>query len=630
MSTTLRFRRRDTVRPPGETAGAAAVGDGDHRPHVAADPDPAPSSAQGPARRPGRLAFGHVAATAAIVFVVRWWFARERRVFHMAPDEPGQLAMARWLSGGPSWNMFDHITWRPGFATIVSPVFVFTDDATTAVRAILTLAAVIAALSAVLLAWLMTRLTRLPGVACAAIATAVAVLPTAVTSTAYIWAETVVTATTLAVIALLVRFGDDHRLPWALGAIACAAVGFTSHSRLAPAIGTTVLLASWPLARRRRWTSVGGVMAFGVLAGFASHRYSIWVIESVWESPADANTAGTVIERLDDLPGLLDSANGQLWYQLVGTAGLAGIGALAVGVAALRRRAADGTGRDGLVAGLDPWSARVVAFTILPLVMVSVAFMSGRTRPDQWVYGRYNDAVVWPVVALGLAWFVQRALDGMRRRDVLAAGAVGAGIAVTGLVVHARHGAAFAEDSGLRPMIAGLLPYTHGVDAVDVARATVIALLVFAGAVGTVLAVHAAPRRRMAGAIACTVAIALLAVAVARVHHASNLRLNGWAKAEAVRAVDELIPADAQIGVLMVPNSEDPSVPWDRQRQRYQLYQLYLPDHRFVRDRGPDDSFGPYVFAPSGDPTLRAAGATPLWTDPAERITLWREATVSP
>jgi hypothetical protein len=79
--------------------------------------------------------------------------------------------------------------------------------------------------------------------------------------------------------------------------------------------------------------------------------------------------------------------------------------------------------------------------------------------------------------------------------------------------------------------------------------------------------------------------------------------------------------------VLTVSSSQDPVVGWVAQRQRYQLYQLYLPERTFQRDRGVDDDVGPYVFAPLRNPDLVAAGAELLWTDPAVRIGLWKEPT---
>ena len=44
----------------------------------------------------------------------------------------------------------------------------------------------------------------------------------------------------------------------------------------------------------------------------------------------------------------------------------------------------------------------MLAVTVAPLLLTSVVFMADRPRPDQFVYGRYNDAVMWPVIVLGL------------------------------------------------------------------------------------------------------------------------------------------------------------------------------------------------------------------------------------
>ncbi|HEX6656779.1 MAG TPA: hypothetical protein VF065_01780, partial [Ilumatobacter sp.] len=44
-------------------------------------------------------------ALGVTVAVARYWFSHQRVIFHMAPDEAANLAMARWLSGSLRWNM---------------------------------------------------------------------------------------------------------------------------------------------------------------------------------------------------------------------------------------------------------------------------------------------------------------------------------------------------------------------------------------------------------------------------------------------------------------------------------------------------------------------------------------------
>ncbi len=44
--------------------------------------------------------------------------------------------------------------------------------------------------------------------------------------------------------------------------------------------------------------------------------------------------------------------------------------------------------------------------------------MSDRPRPDQFIYGRYNDAVMWPIIVIGLAWVAGAVRHGISRRQL--------------------------------------------------------------------------------------------------------------------------------------------------------------------------------------------------------------------
>jgi hypothetical protein len=87
-----------------------------------------------------------------------------------------------------------------------------------------------------------------------------------------------------------------------------------------------------------------------------------------------------------------------------------------------------------------------------------------------------------------------------------------------------------------------------------------------------------------------------------------------------VTAIDDLIPPDATLGFRFVLAADKPGVSWDDQRRRAQLYQFALPHHLFLRDRGVNDGVGPYVFAPTNDKILQAAGGKILWTDPKVKV----------
>jgi len=69
-----------------------------------------------------RFAATHLVAASAAVMMARWWVSRQRRVFHVWPDEPGQLAIARFLGSAGRWSMLDHSTRRPGYGALISPL----------------------------------------------------------------------------------------------------------------------------------------------------------------------------------------------------------------------------------------------------------------------------------------------------------------------------------------------------------------------------------------------------------------------------------------------------------------------------------------------------------------------------
>jgi hypothetical protein len=306
----------------------------------------------------------------------------------------------------------------------------------------------------------------------------------------------------------------------------------------------------------------------------------------------------------------------------VATAGLAVIGLAVAGTAAIRRRRPIREGRVdmGVLTGRH---ARLILACTAPLVVVSIVFMASRTRVDHRIYGRYNDAILWPVLLVAIAWLVQLRRTAGGWRAVAALVTVGGATVAAGAGVRAINGDAFAESAGVRPMISGLLPLMGTASGIDV-------LTISLGAVGvlaTILACSFATRR---GAGLAVLGIVLVTAAGVRTHEAINLRLNSWSPTTQVVAIDDLVPPDATLGVKFVRDADYPKVGWDDQRRRIQLYQFSLPDHLVLRDRGLDDDVGPYVFAPLGDPELEAAGATVVWRDPRIQYALWREPDGSP
>ncbi len=564
-----------------------------------------------------------MAASFVVVALARWAFSSDRRVFHVSPDEPSQLAIARWLAGGRRWNMFDHATWQPGLGTLLTPIYWFTDDGQTAVRWALGANAAIGGVAAALLVLLTRRITGLSAPWCATLAIVAGIAPSSLSATSFVWAEGLVSLTFLLTALALLSWFDTHRLAAGVLAIAGSIAGFTSHSRLLPMVATTIALTVGWAVWRRRWRDF---IVLGMTAGVlltASAAWTRFVLAHVWEDPNDQNTVSAVWEKAHKPLAVADSLLGQAWYQLAATVGIAGIGALVL----LRSTIGKAPNH-----GVTPTStdARVLVAITAPLLLTSVVFMADRGRSDQYIYGRYNDAVMWPIIVLGLAWFTRRIRHGFdRRRQFVIVASVIAAIVASGLVVDRLHGDAIRERYGVRGMIAGLLAFVDGNDTLSVRRASLVAAALLAGIVGVIAFAHM-PRlpvtaRRMVLALGAVSAIVGFGVVVQRTERVADLRLNGWLVTEAVAEVDALVPAGLPVAVRPVPNSQDPAVKWVAQRQRYQLYQLFLPERSFLRDSGTDDDIGPYVFAPLRDPDLVDAGAELIWRDPNSSIGLWKE-----
>jgi hypothetical protein len=560
---------------------------------------------------PGTSALWALGVTVA---AARYWFSHQRVIFHMAPDEAANLAMARWLSGGLRWSMFDHSTWRPGMSVLMAPLFWFTDDTAMIMHGGLLIAAALGGIAAALLARLAARLTTLSPLGCVLASGAIAVSASSLSATAFVWAEGVVTVTFLASLILLLKFYDRPSFWLGVATVAMAALGFTGHSRLLPLLATISALVLFKCVIARQWGLLAALAGASLAITYASFAFATIVFNAVWDDPASSNTVNTVVKRLPHVGANLRSALGETWYQLVATFGLTALGAGVLLVRSLRRRS-----------GATPYSvirdARLVVLVTAPLILVSIVFMSHRTRTDHRIYGRYNDAVLWPVLIVAIAWLVNLRRTPYRRSA--AAGLIGIAIAIvaTSVGIHYVAGEALAGSVGVRPMIAGLEPMIGSASSIDIRQVAIVSLVLM------VIFVAAALVSRR-GVTLALIALAFLVVGGIRTRDAMSLRLNSWEPATEVVAIDDLIPHDATLGFRFVREADKPGVSWDDQRRRAQLYQFALPHHPFERDRGIDDDVGPYVFAPTNDTILKAAGGRILWTDPKVKVSLWLEPDV--
>lgn len=590
-----------------------------------------------------------VAAAALAVTLLRWWTSRNRRIFHVTPDEPGQLAIARYLGHGVvRWNMFDHSTWRPGFGALISPITWFTDDPTTGFRFALAVNAVLGGLSFLLLYSLARRLTVLSGRWCVVAALVVSCSPAMLFVTDWVWSESLAQAMFLSFVAAALAF--QRRPSWwtAAAMIAAAVGGYTTHSRMLTLVLGVVVLAVWAAAARRwSWPSALGAVVAAVAGTALSEWWFRYLVRHIWENPAKTNSFGGVRDQLKKLPEIAVSVVGQSWYALVTTAGLFGFGLIVLVRRALLHRSVslspdpvggfpetrprathsnDGPAPQTLQggwggAGMSVGAARTVLVAVLPLMGLSMLFMAGRPRPDQAVYGRYIDVALTPLILVGFG-----ALVTASRRFLLVAGAaILTAIVAASILLDARRGTQLEGGGWVRPMTLGLTAIAgkaRGVLVWQIDAVAIAALVVL-----VVVAVATRSRRPWTGALAVTVVLGVLIVGgYGRTRWVASGALNSWTKASSVQdVVPSILPEGTPVRYHFVSNSKNPAANISTQRQRRQIYQFYLPHNPFYLDK-PDSpgADSPFVFAPQHTAELEDAGYEVVWRDPGARMALWK------
>ncbi len=255
------------------------------------------------------------------------------------PDEPAQLAIARFIGGGTRWNMDDHSVWRPLFGTLLAPVYWFTDDPTTVFHTALTLNAILGGIAAALLVYLARRLTSTTPWWSAAIAVLVSFAPASVFSTDFVFSESLVVALFLATLLGLLRLQQSPTLSNGLIAALLAGAAFGAHSRMLPLTIVTLGVIGLAVVRRRMAIRDGvASAAVGVAGVYAVTVYTAYVVDRLWDQPSTRNSIGGVREQLFSGVPVLVSALGQTWYLLVASLGVVAYGSVVLVRAALPSR----------------------------------------------------------------------------------------------------------------------------------------------------------------------------------------------------------------------------------------------------------------------------------------------------
>jgi hypothetical protein len=539
-------------------------------------------------------------AAGVIVAVVRRWTSRDRDEYAIWPDEPAQLAIARFLGGGTRWNMDDHSVWRPLFGTLLAPAHWFTDDPVTVLHVALVLNALLGGLAAILLVVVARRLTPLSPWWAAAAAVAVSLAPAVLFTTEFVFAESLVAPLFLGTLLALLHLHEAPTLRSGLAAAVLAGAAFGAHSRMLPlaviVLGVVVVATS----RRRLRVRDASIIAVTAVAAVVLVEISTrWFVDRLWDEPSGRNSPSAVFEQLTSGLPVLVSLIGQSWYLLV-----ASLGVIVYGLVVLGRRSRD---RNGGVATGD---AHIVLMTVGACFALSVVFMSDRLRSDHLVYGRYNDAVVTPVIVVGLAaLFGSIAVPRLLRVGVGAA----VGTMVGGVVLWLSRRDVLAQSNGLEPMILGLQPFATSATSIDVLRISAVAavLTIALAAIATRV-----PRGQTIGVVALSV---LLVLGWMRT---GSILDRFWDDSGDVSAVQQLRSGVLRDGVAV----DFHLPPGSTSTNRMMLYQFYLPHTEFTVVNDPGGATADLVFArldadadAVADPPARL-----IWTDPRGAYGLFR------
>lgn len=350
--------------------------------------------ARGPATRqwdpPAWLAWACVLSATAVTLLVVWHSTAPLFV----NDEVSVVGASRLLvHPGQDWQL-GGLSYLPGTAALLAPVWWFTDDPATFYR----IAVLLLGLVSVAIVWPLTRIaqelgmTRNTGMVLGSI---IAAAPDHALLANYVWSEQLLSL----MVAIAVWRGMVLARQWGEGTLGVAAPAlfalaiagcYLVHGRavlFAGVGGVALVVVAWRSPRR-------GLPAVGVYGAVmvGAHLLYRWVSSSLY--PDDARTGRTLRGLVDQTPAeFASTAVSQAWYHSVTWLGLGGLGALL----------------------MLSWSRRgqrlLVARWLLCGVLVSAVFISmmlagsptARERLDLHVYGRYLAPFVLPLAFVGLA-----------------------------------------------------------------------------------------------------------------------------------------------------------------------------------------------------------------------------------
>jgi hypothetical protein len=362
-------------------------------------------SSRADARRVPRQAVWVVAASSLFLVAVHTYVALSRDRPLIFADEAGYLGNARFLAGGLPIKMFKAGAYYPGYSLLLIPVYWLGLSPEHTYQVALVLNGLLLGTAYFSLIgwtrWLLGENSKYSYW----IAFTASLYPTFLVQPGFAMSESAAIAVATALPLLCYRFIASRRVIYGVAFALMTVLLHAIHPRFAGTVGAAVLVTA--VAAVFRAISVRSALLTGLVlgAGVFGTRALTAYISSVngGGTSKSAERMANTMTRLDGIWAIVLEAFGQFWYLGVATAGL-----VVVGLVALVKLLLAPVGSGPRWAS-PRWLA--LAFTLLAAAVafgVSSAFLSNPRRVDHFIYGRYNECVLAPVLATGI-WALVRA-----------------------------------------------------------------------------------------------------------------------------------------------------------------------------------------------------------------------------
>lgn len=355
----------------------------------------------------GRLLAG---AAVAVTVALHAAAAASARVPLWSDDEIGPLATARLIAGVGEPLTLNHLSYYPGWAVVVAPLWWVSGDPGSVYRLAVALAAISACLTIIPLAAIARR-AGASGPVAVVLASVVMAAPSRVVMSDYAVIEAFFALVVVVTAWLGMRFADGPTTGRGLAVALVASYAMFTHGRgvvLPIAVGL-MFLAGFRPGSRRRTVLLLLVLVVSSAALFAVHK---GLSGALYEGGLDREDASVETVRNALSGPLLRGLVGQAWYALVAWLLLP-----AFGVALLARAARREVGAERR-AGAATWWTVVLVGALATSTLAATNLMTGHPpRFDAQMYGRYLDPFLLPLVLVALVGIAR----GLRRRTALLA-----------------------------------------------------------------------------------------------------------------------------------------------------------------------------------------------------------------